>query len=380
MNGEHRNMVSPPQTPPARLRPFSAYLSTSFQAGLNHFGRILVVALIAGVGILTGIFILVGYFSKPYYFSFHHLGGASIVGELFLMSLVLVVVIWLCCFAQGSIFALTEGYVKGKKRFLGDSLSFGAKRAFPLFGTYLWIGFFSWIIIVIFKRLEIFFVGSRPANLAGFAYLIRSGGWQALALYLATIIIVHVLISIYGFVPFARMRYKVSGIESLNLSRKLTKGDRLKVFGNMLLFNLIYTAVLLAFTALLRMADGNGLFRLELLIGIAQSFCLILLAPFSGVIFTDFDGVKGQIAEVESERNVMEEYFVQRDLRNNNSYVQVPYPPQREVYNRQPGTPQAGGSSPPADMPASNTKPVSQPEPSKDGIVPVLPDEEAPTS
>lgn len=224
------------------------------------------------------------------------------------------------CIELSAIYIITDSFINNRKRNFGSILAFAFKRAFPTLGTYALLMIIMIGISIAYSAL--IFVISQ-FNSSGFGYGYGSF-WQVI-LYIITLCAMIYISIIYSMSIFARVKYKLSAIDSLRYSRVITKGKRGKILGNILLMALISVVILilLAF-AFVYLFYYHGVVSVIIIYLIAMLIQMILNV-FWAIMFINFDNVKGKDiinTEFPSVVNIKDTYFQSGEAAQDYTYNQ----------------------------------------------------------
>ncbi len=306
-----------------KILSFGSYLSNAIGAGTKHYFKLLLTYIITALFILLGIGIFVGifYLAGSRYLPVELLGNPQLIFEYTLVDYAwlletlrpamtaLIPGLVLCWFlisfavniAQCSLYLIVDAYVKGVKRKMGSILGYAFKRSVPVIGSRIWRGLYLSMytfLFVLLSRVLLSLAGLESIQeLFSLSNIFDNWVSYALIALSALYIVILVALSVaYNFTPFIRMRYKVHGIKSMKLSRKLAKGKKGKIFFNILLYT-IFMGVLLGLLAFgMVRAWENNMQLTPLLFGLLVLYIAVYLPLFRVVMYTNFELARGRYA------------------------------------------------------------------------------------
>lgn len=237
------------------------------------------------------------------------------------------------CFQIAMIYTITDSSVCDEKRSFGKMFSYALKRTFPILGTDIVLSLIYSAISTVFIIAAIAIAVAMGIDISSVMYYedisaqMQLGVFTIICFVLLLIMLVFIILFaiIYSMSIFARAKYKFSGVSSLRYSRLLTKGKRGKIFGNMLLFGLIFGAVGTLLSYASSTAADYGILFIPFLIQLVVTFIGMLVSVFWVVMFINFDNVKGK--DIISSRfskavNIKDAYFQTGDTAQDYTYNQ----------------------------------------------------------
>jgi hypothetical protein len=311
-----------------RILTFKEYcllmLRTAKERFWQTFGAMLLFALfmiLATVGIiLIGGIIIAQYLPYPYLsniYAWQYIDSQAIISQIApaipamigIGIILIVVIMFFACAQNAMIYLIADSVACKVKRDFGSILSFAFKRAFPSMGTAVLLSLIAIGIFIIFGiLLSVIFVSMGFSSYMLYTFDINSL-WQLSNMSTLTIIFVilslimlgiSIYISImYSMAQLARVKYKFSAVASLRYSRRLTKGKRGKIFGNLLLIGIFYGILVWVLSIIPDNISNFSIpliipFIVVILIALIRSFASYMLYIFTSFIFINFDKFKGK--------------------------------------------------------------------------------------
>lgn len=205
------------------------------------------------------------------------------------------------CFQNAMVYTITDSSIRDYKNSFGKMFAFAIKRTFPVLGTTILLSLIYIGIYIVFAIAVTAIAMSIGIDISSFMYYedissqMQLGIFSIICFVLLLIMLFFMILLglIYSMSIFSRVKYKFSGISSLRYSRLLTKGKRGKIFGNMLLFGLIYMVIAGLLSYASSVATDYGISFLPFLIQAIIALIGVLASVFWAVMFINFDNVKG---------------------------------------------------------------------------------------
>ncbi len=205
------------------------------------------------------------------------------------------------CFQSAMVYTITDSSIRDYKNSFGKMFAFAIKRTFPALGTTILLSLIYIGIYIVFAIAVTAIAMSIGIDISSFMYYedissqMQLGIFSIICFVLLLIMLVFMILLglIYSMSIYSRVKYKFSGISSLRYSRLLTKGKRGKIFGNMLLFGLIYMVIAGLLSYASSVATDYGIPFLPFLIQAIIALIGVLVSVFWAVMFINFDNVKG---------------------------------------------------------------------------------------
>ena len=304
-----------------RILPFRDYFSLMLKAGKSRFWQLLgTMLLLFAISIVLMIICMIpigiilagtipmdllydNYAMANYFYSdeFMYQILTAIPAMLISMAIFILAALLISSVQYSMVYLITDSYINGEKRSFGQMFSYSIKRAFPVTGTSVLLTLMGIGIAAVFCAVFFGICSAMGVDVYSAMYyqdlsVLDNGAFLGvmILMYLLLLAVCMFIGIIYSFSVTARVKYKLSAIETLRYSRRITKGKRVKLLGNYLLMGLIFVGIIIVLSIIFAPAVQNNNTFVTLILDIISAVIGIFVSVFWTVIFINFDKATGQ--------------------------------------------------------------------------------------